>query len=494
MTLRLVTDVVRRKWLVIGFAVFQIYFFRKASWNFWPQLDPLTWLLLFAAFVTVPAGAMLESREIYQLPVSRRAQWVARWWLSTLGAVLVVVPAVSVAEWSATSRWPSLDQLAMSSTLAFLYCGCVVALAATQLGRWADKPLAIQPPRADATPPQPVAPVNLGWVIFKAFLRVVPGLLGLLALPMVAPFVFARYLPHTFSSFSTLSSILVLAMTACTVWAYLYHPAIQARPSRRIVRPTAPRSDAVGRSQTPERVEPTATAKGSRLVDRLTGLALPFWQASRKYLITYSTVIALGVTWWWVTSFYKPVPELSSVLGRSGMLPLASPRAHVTESITIGVLFIITGMLEVGLLANIRPLRVLPLSTVRLCCIPLGLALASATMLWTVLLVLHVLVLHTVPVSFRTDLFIAFVALTALSNVLRFTVPGQPPTRAMIGFAPLGIIWLAVGYFDSFRTDIVQPATFVGGLLVLAGSFALMRYAVTRSSRIYQQRATMAPF
>ena len=62
-----------------------------------------------------------------------------------------------------------------------------------------------------------------------------------------------------------------------------------------------------------------------------------------------------------------------------------------------------------------------------------------------------------------------------------------------MSLAPLGIIWLALGYSGSFRTDIVQPAMFVGGVLALAASFALMRRAVTRSSRIYQPRAIAAP-
>jgi hypothetical protein len=92
------------------------------------------------------------------------------------------------------------------------------------------------------------------------------------------------------------------------------------------------------------------------------------------------------------------------------------------------------------------------------------------------------------------DLFLAFAALAALSHTLRVMLPGQPPVRAMMSVAPVMILWLALGYADSFRTDIVQPGMFVGGLLTLAASFVLMRRAVTRSSRIYQPPASAVPF
>jgi hypothetical protein len=492
MVLRLVLDVVRRKRTAIGLAVAQFYLVGKIFWEKWPAADPMAFLLAGEAFLIILVMPVLQSREIYQLPVSRRTLWLAHWWLATAGAVLVGQLAMSFAQWSAQSRWPGGEQLVLSTTFAFLYGGCAMALVATRVGRWAAKPMPL--PRMAARPAArpPARPVNVTWLIFRVALRAAPVVLAILAapaVPLVAPFFFARYLPHTVSAFAAPSAIVMLTMAAVSVWGYVHQPDLEARPSLRVARPHLAQP---GRA--PEGPERTVVTARTRFIDRLTGQRLPLWTMSRKYLITYSSVIALGIVWWWVTSFYKAVPALATALSRTDMLPFASRSAHVTEPITVGSLLVIAAMLDMGSVTNIRSLRILPVSTTQLSYIPLGLGLVSAAMLWIVFLALHGLVLRTLPVSFRPDLFTAFMALTALSHVLRITLPGQPPARAMMSLAPLGIIWLALGYSDSFRTDLVQPAMFVGGLLVLAASFALMRRAVTRSSRIYQPRAIAAPF
>jgi hypothetical protein len=489
MVLRLVLDAVRRKWMAIAFAVFQIYLICKVPWTFWPTSDSLAWLLAAAAFLTTAPGAMLQSRELYQLPVSRRVFWRARWWLSTAGAALVAQLGVSLAEWSARSQWPSGERLVLSTTFAFLYCGCTMALVATQWGRWGDKPIVFQETPTPGTPRTPPRSVNMTWLIVRALLRVVPGVIALLAIPLAAPFVFARYLPHTFSAFHLSSAIVMLAMAAVSVWSYAYQPAIEARPSSRAVRSDATR---LSRSRT---MPPQTVVTGrARFVDRLTGIRLPLWTVSRKYLITYSSVIAAGIAWWWVTSFYKVVPALSTVLGRADMLPFASRSAHVTEPITVGALFLIGSLLDMGTVTNFRPLRTLPLSATQLGAVPVCLGLISATMLWIVFAALHGLVLRTLPVSFRPDLFIAFAALTALTQACGAMLPGPAASKSLVALAPIGIIWLALGYTDSFRTDIVQPAMFVGGLLTLAAAFVLMRRAVTHGRGIYQPRASAVRF
>ena len=489
MVLRLVLDVVRRKWVVIAFAVFQIFLIRKVPWEIWPSSDSMAWLFASAALLTTAPGAMLQSRELYQLPVSRREFWRARWWLATAGAVVVAQLAMSLAQRSARSQWPSGEWLVISTVFAFLYCGCTMTLVATRFGRSADKPIVFREAPAPGTPRNPLTPVNITWLIVKAFVRLVPGLLAALAIPLVAPFVFVRYLPHTFSAFNMASAIVTLAMAAVSAWGYVHQPAIEARPNLR-----AARVDTTRRSPSSTTPEHTAVTARARFVDRLTGIRLPLWTVSRKYLITYSSVIAAGIVWWWVTSFYKTVPALSAVLGRANMLPFASRSASVTEPITVGALFLIGSLLDVGTVMTFRPLRALPLSATQLGSIPVWLGLVSATMLWIVFAALHGLVLGTLPVSFRPDLFIAFAALTALTQACGAVLPGPPASKSLVAVAPLGIIWLAVGYFDSFRTDIVQPAMFLGGLLTLAVSFVLMRHAVTRGRGIYQPRASAVPF
>jgi hypothetical protein len=491
--LRLILDAVRRKWITIGFVFFQAFLYRNIGWDAWPRIDPLAFLLMFVAFLAMAAGAILESRELWQLPVSRRTRWLARWWLSTAGPVLAVIPAASLAQWFHQSPRPGVEQIAITATMAFLYCGCVMALAATRFGRWGDKPLVMPAPPAEAVARPPITPVTLRWVIARALVRALPMAFVALLLPVVAPFVLARYLPHTWSSMDAMSAALVLLMAAATIWGYRYQPALTARPHVRIRRANAPRAGTPEPRQVPASASSAKIAAAPRFVDRLTGWRLPLWQAARRCVLTYVTLLGLGIAWWWVASFYRSVPALAVLLRNADMLPLSSPTAHVTEPITMGVLFVVVGMQDIGLVANMRPLRALPLSSTRLSCIPLALGLIAAATLWMVLFVLQILVLRTMPVSWRPDLFVAFMALTALSHVLRMTLPGSQPVRTMVSMAPLGIIWwLPLVHSDSFRTDLIQPAMFIGGLLVLVVSFLVMRRAVTRGSRIYRTASTAA--
>ena len=492
MVARIVLDVVRRKWKGIAFAVFQIYLVRKIAWEFWPSSDPLAWLFAGAAFLMVGPGAMLEQRELSQLPVSRRTWWLARWWLSTAGVVVVAQAGMSWAEWSAETRWPGGEWLVVSTGMAVLYCGCVMALVGTRWGRGADKPLMIESAPNQAVPRPPIQPVLIWWVVLRAFGRVLVPTFAVLLAPLVVPFFIAPYLPHAFSEIGGLPAVVMLAMAACAAWGFLHQPPIEAKPNQRVATAGAHRP-------APANVPagPSVEAR-ERFVDRLTGLRLPLWRAGRKYLIAYSFVITAGIAWWWVTSLFKTVPTLADVLSRVDMLPLASPTARMTEPITVGIMLLAAGLLDVGLVANLRPLRALPLSATQLSGLPVGVGLLSAAMLWIVFLVLHALVLRTPPVSFRIDLFTAFAALSTLAQVLRVVLPGEPSTRtAIAAMGPLGLTWGAVGYaVDSaatFRADLVQPAMFFGGLLVLAGSFALMYRAITRSNRVYRARPMGAP-
>jgi hypothetical protein len=168
-------------------------------------------------------------------------------------------------------------------------------------------------------------------------------------------------------------------------------------------------------------------------------------------------------------------------------MPFTSARASIAEPIVFGAIVVVVTLMEPGMIANIRSLRTLPISSSRLGCIPAGLGLVSAAMLWVVLLALHGLLTGTVPASLRPDLFMAFAALTALTHLIRFITPGQMVVRSMLSFAPVALTWLALGYWsDSWPLDVVQPTALIGGLLVLAASWTTMRHAVTRSSAMYR--------
>ena len=452
MVFRLVVDAVRRKWLIGAFAVFWLYTIFKFLGRLWPSSEGMAWTMAGAWFLTIGAGELFRSRELYQLPVSRRAWWLARWWLSVTAPVAMSQLAAAFAYWSAHSEWPGVEQSVLWMTFGILYCGCAMSLQTTSLGRSGD------------------APATVGSVGLFG-----PVMLGLFA----GPFVLAPFLPHSFAEIQATSAIVMLALAVFAGRGYLYRPTIEARPQQRVIRrdPSSPGP------------APAIVMTPAGLVDRLTGLKLVLWNECRTQLIIFSTVIAMGVAYWAVASRVRPMPALGEFLRLAAVLPFSSPSARITEPIVFGALVAVATLAEPGMLADIRSLRTRPISSARLGCIPAGLGLVSATMLWIVLLALHGLVVGTLPASLRPDLFVAFAALTALAQAIRFITPGHTVGKSMLGFAPVAITWLALGYFsDSWRADVVQRAMLMGGLLTLAASWAAMRQAVMRSRTLYQPR------
>lgn len=455
MVFRLVIDGVRRTWRVAAFAVFQLCMGFKMLGQVWPSSDRMAWTLSGALFLSFQAGLVFKSRELYQLPVSRRTLWLARWWLVVTAPVVIAQLAGTFAWWPAVSRWPTVDQIVLSMTFGVLYCGCHMALMTGSLGRSGDAP-----------------------ATFLSTVAFAPIMIALTA----APFVFAPYLPHSFAEMRITSAMVILAMAVLTARGYLHAPAIDARPSMRAAR----------RVPSAHGPAPAVVMTPAGLVDRLTGLRLVLWNECRKQLITFSSMIAMGVAGWAVVSRFRPVPALGEVLRMAAMLPFSSPRALVSEPIVLGAVLMASTIVEPAMLENIRSLRRLPMSSARLGCLPVALGLVSASMLWIVLLAVHGLVLRTLPSSPRLDLFIAFAALTASTHAIRFIVPGQVVTRTMLGCMPVLIAFMAPGFAESWRPEIVQPCMVIGGLLILAASWVAMRHAVRRSSAIYRQQVPAA--
>jgi len=454
MVFHLFVDAVRRRWRVGAFAVFQLYIIVKFLLKLWPASEGVAWAMAGAWFLTIGAGELFRLRELYQLPVSRRVWWRAGWWVSMTASVLIAQVAVTLAYWSARSQWPSVDHIVLSMVLAVLGCGSALALQATSVWRSAD--------------------TAVTWASTLVFL---PVLIGFSA----APFVLASYLPHSFAEIQATEVIVMLAMAAFTLRGYLHLPAIEARGNMRRARPIP--SPAV-----PSGPDGVAAAPAG-FAGRLTGLKLVLWEECRKQLIVFSSLIAIGVACWAIASRFRPVLALVEVLRLASVLPFTSASAMISEPIIYGAFVAVAAvMIEPGMVANIRSLRTLPMSSARLACIPAGLGLISATMLWTVLLAVHGLATRTLPASLRPDLFVAFAAFAASAHTIRFLAPGALVGKSMLGFVPVAIVWLALGFSDSWRTDVVQPAMFIGGLVMLAATWLTMRRAVIRSSAIYKLR------
>ena len=385
---------------------------------------------------------------------------------------------------------PQAKQVILFMTFAFLYCSLAMALTGTRLGQIGDRPIA-EPKiyRPGTFSPQPK--VNLRWIIFKSFLGLLPYFFAWWATSLVAPFFFARYLPHSFSQINAASAIVMLVMTAVAARGFLYNPPIKARPGRT----GAPTKLPASAGAPPSALSGRPVAARPQFANRLTGIHLAFFAECRKQLITFSALIVALIIVWAVVSQVRQVPALPEFLRNADALPFSSHRAQVTEFITWTFVFFWAGMTDIGRVTTIRPLRALPLSTAKLSALPVGLALVAAAMLWIVLLALHFLVLGTLPVSPRIDLFAAFAGITALSQTLRVIAPGSIPTKGMIAFLPIMILMLAGSYaLDSWHPDIVQPTMLGGGLLLLAASFLVMRLSVAGSSRLYRPPAIVMRF
>jgi hypothetical protein len=492
MVLRIILDVVKRKWIVLAFAVFQLSLMIKFIWHIWPGADVWSAPLAGAWMLTTAPGPMLQGREFYQLPVSRRTWWLARWWLSTAGVAVIATLGVVAGHFQSDRPRETAGQLALFATFAFLYGGCAMLLSATRVGANLDQPIDRQP---KLSPPGTFKnePVNRRWMLFKVLLRVLVTMLGLAIVTMAAPFVFARLLPHSFGEIgatSTLAMIVMIVMLGSTAFSFLHQPATVARPNMR--RPA--RADAAPATPAARSTQPESAAKRT-VADRLTGWRLALWNECGKQLIVFSSLIVLVVFGWAVSSLFRHVPPLAVFLSNVDALPFASHSAHVTEFVTWGFMFLSIGMYELATPSRIRAMRTLPISTNQLSCLPLAIGLVSATVLWTVLAALHLLILRTAPIAPRVDLFLAFAGLLALSHAARIIAPGQPQIRGLIAFTPFAAVMLAGGFFiDSWHPEIVQPIMFAGGLTALMLSFTLMRILLARNSRMYRPPTIVARF
>jgi hypothetical protein len=448
----LLVDAIRRKRFGIAFAVFQVYLICKILLKIWPEAQVAACAMAFGSLGQVAFGPLLfQSRELYMLPVSRQTWWRTSWWIGTAGVSAMAVTGVTLAAWEVRSEIPAFAPVSLILVLCFLYS----AVGETLHARY-QRPLD--------------APATLGSLALAPLL-----LLWIVA----APFVLATWLPHAWSELSLPTTAVLVLVAALGVPGYLHRPAIEARPDMRAARPAV-------QLAAPSHLD--APAPRPAFADRLTGWRLVLWDETRKHLYLFCFVIGLAIVAWAVASLVRPVPDLVSFLRNADAFPFSSRAAHITEPITWGVLVFATAFLDPWMASSLRPLRALPMSSGRLACLPVAMGLLASITLGAILLLLHLVVLRTLPVALRLDLFVAFAAVIALGYTIRFMAPVRP-RAATASMAPIVIVWLVLGYFsDDLRASAVQTAALVGGPLCLAASYGVMRLALTRYSRLYRQR------
>lgn len=456
MVFHLVIDAMRRKWLRGAIAVLQLYIFFNMLGKFWPSTQGVGWTMSGAVFLSVLAGDHYQSRELYQLPVSRRQWWLARWWLCITAPVVLAQLAVVWSEWSERSTWLTVDQHILFIAFGLLYCGCGLFVQSTGFGQAGEQPFTLG---------------SAGW----AFLAI----LGMTA----APWAIGEFLPRSWSELNAAWFVVIAVMAALTVIGYRYTPPIKARPWAR----PAQRFIAAAPAQ-PKPV----SLKPVKWTDRLTGTKLVLWDESRKHFLIFTFLIVVGVSVWAIASQVRQVPALATVLRMAGALPFSDSRREISEVIVYGAVLAFAGFAD-GWSARLRSLRALPVSSTRLAAFPLVLGLVSAAVLALALLVLHLLVLRTMPVTPRLDLFLTFAGLTAIASTIRFAGPGDLTMRGMLGFAPVGAIWLGFGFAETRQQmNTVQNALGMAGPVLLIISWAVMRYAVGHRSAMYRPQPNPA--
>jgi hypothetical protein len=446
----LIRDMARRKWKVGLYAIFQMYFFPRMLLQIWPSLDLLAWPMAGSWFLRSFTGLWSNTRVITQLPVSRRDLWRASWLTAILAAPLAVQVSFAIARWSLRSDLPQLEPTIVSIFWSFLYCGLNMAIQRTRYGTFVDAPAA--PGRAFVT---------LGMVF------------PIIALQFGSPFIFAKYLPHHFSQFGPTTLATAALMCAATVWSFLYEPAIVARPSFRPRNAAAP---AAARSN------PTSPLNFG---DRLTGLRLLFWRTLRRELMIYSFLLAAALI-----AALMLAPDFREALRIGGALPFSDHPEKLIEPMVYGALLTFTAMADILTAPQLRPLRALPLSTSRLAALPLLLGVISAMSLWTVLLVVHLSVLSTDPVSLRFDLFLAVAGTLTLMRATRLALPGSQMVRHMAAMAPMFMGMLIILPASEKDWTTAGPAMIVTGLSLMIMSFFGMRWSVQRSQSVYRSVST----
>ena len=114
----LLIDSIRRRWGRITLLALQLVTMCRALWSNSSWLDEVAVSVGVSAFVATQTQDWLTSREITQLPVSRRALWLTRWWATVPLTSLFVVSGVYFALWS-TRR----DEWSWGGTAtALVYC------------------------------------------------------------------------------------------------------------------------------------------------------------------------------------------------------------------------------------------------------------------------------------------------------------------------------------------------------------------------------------
>ncbi len=454
---RLFIDTIRRAWLMYAMAflsVLGVSAVRSKAALDGVDLgvggDAVAWSLAATWFVAFVPMVILEQREIARLPVSRREFWIVRCWLSAI--IPAAMSAVMLSLAALVSPTTALDSsvVVLATCYSFLYGGCFLAVTIF------------------------TGPLLIGATGFWGVTRVLIYVFGFLLGGAVWPFVFTKYLPHTFAEFGGPTRSVLIAAAGITIATFFYQPRIVTRASR----PTFKRN-------------PAASPVRRGALDRLTGLRFLFWKEARQPLAFVGGTLLMSIAYWRAFEPGTSAFEFFSA-GKALLFAPAVPRAH--EAFPVLLMLLITGAAPDGdLIRDMRRMRALPLSTSQLAALVTSMGLLFAVLLWVCLLAVHAVVVGTWPVTLRPDLFMLIAGAIAMTTTVRLALPGSGIVKAVgagLFMGPTFAFQIVYGP-PGAALRIIRIAI---GALALFASFLINTWSMRNSARMYKPQGIATLF
>lgn len=453
MARRLILDTLRRLWMVCAMALF---FLAMMAWlsrlaatdgaTIGVQADPMAWALGMTWFLAFMPTTFLEAREIAMLPISRRRMWIVRWSL----AVVVFPSLIGVALALSAAAGAAFGGATVALTLLYctLYGGCFMALTA------------VIPFRTVRTQ---------GWL---AAARIIFHIFGMMLGGAALPFAFARYLPHSFATLGGPMNSILIAALGMTLASFFYQPPIIARASRPHFKRLAEKNAAA-----------LAYDGG------LTGLSLLVWRETRRTVLTLAGSLAGMIV---ISLLMDSTATVLETLRSGRTLLFAPPPTGSPDGFPILMMLLVAGIpSNFDFITDVRRLRLLPWSTLRLAAMLTAAGFWFAVVLWTFLLAPHLIFVHAAPDTLRPGWFLLVAGGTAMMQTVRLAVP-KGATAMMMGAMFVGM--LSARFV--LAADARDTGMFAGlaGAVLLIASCLINQWALRNSSRVYKHRPMTLPF
>ncbi len=413
----------------------------------------LAWAMAASWLMALIPTSTLQSREVAQLPASRRDLWVARWWL----AVVIPAATATVASAIGTAMVSASRQAGLPAREIILISGCCAV--------WGGLSLNTSPAHwpglksLDRLRPYSRARRIVGYLMILS--------VGVWCIAGVAlPFALAPIITHAAALPTMVSGVIAIAFTLLTLARYFHVPPVAARPpSVRGLRPGATNT-------APAMAAPSTTPA-------LTGLGFMYWREARRSLWFVGSIIAAVIGYWWL---FESRP-LASFLRAYWLLPFEGRGSELPLAVVIILMMLATFGDEVR--RELRRLRTLPFSSWTLAVALWLRVLIAPLALWAGAVALQLVVLHRLPASIRLDVLLPVLGVLATMHALSLVVAGQKAAQSII-FVTL---FLASAGMTRFWPDARPNMTLAGGILLVSALWG-SEWAIRRRSPLYARYNT----